>query len=64
MTCKHYLGRVLGVERSKLECLGKRDGYFEVSVFFEPVLFSELSFELLNCFASELFLASELNLSF
>jgi len=23
MTCKLYLGRVLGVERSKLECLGK-----------------------------------------
>jgi len=30
MTCKHYLGRVLGVERSKLECLGKRVLKFEV----------------------------------
>jgi len=29
MTCKHYLGRVLGVERSKLEYLGKRVLKFE-----------------------------------
>jgi len=30
MTCKHYLGRVLSVERSKLECLGRRVLKFEV----------------------------------
>ena len=30
MTCKQYLGCVLGVERSKLECLGKRVLKFEV----------------------------------
>jgi len=30
MTYKHYLGRVLSVERSKLECLGKRVLKFEV----------------------------------
>jgi len=30
MTCKHYLGHVLGVERSKLECLGKRVLKFEI----------------------------------
>jgi len=41
MTCKHYLGRVLGVERSKLDCLRKRTGYFEVSVFLNQFCFSE-----------------------
>jgi len=30
MTYKHYLERVLSVERSKLECLGKRVLKFEV----------------------------------
>jgi len=30
MTYEHYLGRVLGVERSKLECLEKRILKFEV----------------------------------
>jgi len=33
MSCKHYLGRVLGVERSKLECLTKRVLKFEVFFF-------------------------------
>jgi len=33
MTYKHYLGRVLSVERSKLECLGKRVLKFEVFFF-------------------------------
>jgi len=44
MTCKHYLGRVLGVERS-IECLGKRAGYFEVFVFMNQFCFlNNLSF--------------------
>jgi len=30
MTYKHYLGRILSVGRSKLECLGKRILKFEV----------------------------------
>jgi len=30
MTCKQYLGRVLGVDGSKLECLGKMVLKFEV----------------------------------
>jgi len=33
MTYKHYLGRNLSVERSKLECLGKRVLRFEVFFF-------------------------------
>jgi len=41
MTCKHYLGRVLSVERSKLECLGKRVLKFEV--FFSELMSVHLS---------------------
>ena len=52
MTCKLHLERVLSVGGSKLECLGKRAVYFEVYVFLNQFCFSEL------------FLASELNLSF
>jgi len=35
MTYKNYLGRVLSVERSKLECLGKRVLKFEVFFWIE-----------------------------
>jgi len=49
MTCKHHLERVLSVERSKLECLGKRVVYFEVSVFSTSLCFLN-KFVLLNKF--------------
>ena len=39
MTYKHHLGRVLSVEGSKLECLGKGVIYLKVSVFLNQFCF-------------------------
>ena len=41
MTCKYYLGRVLGLERSKLGCLGKKG--LKLEVFFSELMSVHLS---------------------
>jgi len=40
MKYKHYLGRILSVEGSKLECLGKRVLKFEVFFFLNTWVFA------------------------
>ena len=41
LTCKHYLGRVLGLERSKLGFLGKKG--LKPEVFFSKLISVRLS---------------------
>jgi len=47
MTCKHYLGRVLGLERSKLGCLGIKG--LKLKVFFPELMSVRLSEPSASC---------------